>query len=93
MIHKCYICGESMFTQKHHILPRSKGGSDNQENLIVLCANCHAGAHHGMYTQDELIDLKHEVESGRLKIKSKVIKAPIDPYTSVVDILLKDTLK
>lgn len=29
----------------HHILPVSKGGGDEPENLITLCINCHKQAH------------------------------------------------
>jgi hypothetical protein len=25
----------------HHILPRSEGGGDHHENLMVLCGHCH----------------------------------------------------
>lgn len=30
----------------HHITPRACGGSDDPENIIVLCPNCHALAHY-----------------------------------------------
>jgi len=43
MTDHCYICGESNSNvlQTHHIIPRRYGGSDRQENLVRLCANCH----------------------------------------------------
>lgn len=25
----------------HHLIPRSEGGGDNDENLVTLCSNCH----------------------------------------------------
>jgi len=31
--------------QIHHIVPRSEGGSDSEENGIPLCFNCHAEVH------------------------------------------------
>jgi len=30
----------------HHIVPLSCGGESTLENLILLCPNCHAVAHH-----------------------------------------------
>lgn len=30
----------------HHIVPRSKGGTDKQDNLKTLCKRCHNSIHH-----------------------------------------------
>jgi len=40
----CFICGESRpnSIEQHHIVPRRFGGSDDGENLVGLCASCHA---------------------------------------------------
>ena len=32
----------------HHIIPKSKGGSDHHENLTILCPNCHRLAHYNI---------------------------------------------
>lgn len=47
-IHKrdehCVICnkrGEHV----HHIKPRSQGGKNNEDNLVLLCRRCHKGIH------------------------------------------------
>jgi len=39
----CFVCGESnsVVLQRHHIVPRRYAGSDGDENLVTLCANCH----------------------------------------------------
>jgi 5-methylcytosine-specific restriction endonuclease McrA len=29
----------------HHIIPRSMGGEDNEENLVPLCQSCHRRVH------------------------------------------------
>lgn len=29
----------------HHVVPRSKGGRDEENNAALLCPNCHAKAH------------------------------------------------
>lgn len=42
----CAICGWNESTcDIHHIIERSKGGTNNLENLIVVCPNCHRVIH------------------------------------------------
>ena len=41
----CAICDSPKYLQVHHCIKRSQGGSDNVQNLICLCADCHALAH------------------------------------------------
>lgn len=41
---KCAICNEPI-EHIHHIVSRSKGGSDNVKNLIGLCKHCHDMVH------------------------------------------------
>lgn len=44
--HKCQCCGrKNCRLEVHHLLPRSRGGSDKLANLITLCTNCHHLAH------------------------------------------------
>lgn len=38
----------------HHIVFRSQGGSDNQENLITLCHTCHSLLHGGKISLDKV---------------------------------------
>jgi 5-methylcytosine-specific restriction endonuclease McrA len=42
---RCQVCGSSAELQVHHLQRRSKLGGDQNENLIVLCAECHRRQH------------------------------------------------
>lgn len=40
--YKCQCCGKkSCRLEVHHLIPRSRGGSDKLANLITLCSDCH----------------------------------------------------
>lgn len=39
---KCYFCGKKEPLENHHIVPRRLGGSDEEDNLLTLCSNCHS---------------------------------------------------
>lgn len=34
--------GESFYLHRHHKIPRRRGGSDEDDNLLYLCPSCHA---------------------------------------------------
>lgn len=46
---KCAICGKNDYLEFHHLTPRAEGGNDEYDNLIVLCACCHAAVHGRKY--------------------------------------------
>jgi len=41
----CYFCNEDNvdMLEEHHVVPRRFGGSDDDENLVTVCASCHNG--------------------------------------------------
>ena len=42
----CQCCGKkNCRLEVHHIIFRSNGGTDDEENLITLCEDCHKGVH------------------------------------------------
>ena len=43
---RCQSCGTMSNLEVHHREFRSHSGEDSEENLITLCAECHAGIHH-----------------------------------------------
>lgn len=38
---ECHFCGGTEQLEVHHIVPLGAGGSDEDENLEVLCKSCH----------------------------------------------------
>ena len=54
--HKCNRCpyGRVEILQVHHIIERSKGGSDELNNLELLCPTCHVEHHYDTKTKDNL---------------------------------------
>lgn len=52
--HQCQNCGTGGDNrlQLHHVIYRSQGGSNEQENLVTLCFRCHEGVHQGVYVFD-----------------------------------------
>jgi type I restriction enzyme, R subunit len=43
--HRCSVCGEGLALEKAHIVPWSMSKDHRFENLLVLCAVCHARSH------------------------------------------------
>lgn len=43
----CTLCGSVKRLQRHHLVPRSKGGSDTPVNQVALCEECHRRLHAG----------------------------------------------
>ena len=42
---RCQVCGSMQNLQVHHLKFRSHSGSDEEQNLITLCAECHGRMH------------------------------------------------
>jgi 5-methylcytosine-specific restriction endonuclease McrA len=42
---RCQSCGTMTNLEVHHRKFRSRSGDDSEENLITLCAACHARVH------------------------------------------------
>ena len=41
-IGKCELCGDTYGLELHHIIPRCCGGTDDEDNLVLVCGKCHA---------------------------------------------------
>ena len=45
--HRCQTkgCNAKRFLEVHHVVPRIRGGSNDEANLITLCSSCHGLVH------------------------------------------------
>lgn len=42
---KCSCCGEVDYLEFHHLIPKNTGGTDEFDNVLLLCGRCHAKVH------------------------------------------------
>lgn len=49
---KCFNC-EKDGEHWHHVVPKSRGGSDEPSNLVLLCLDCHSRAHDVSFKGDK----------------------------------------
>jgi len=50
---KCKLCNKkTKHLECHHIIPKSRGGTNDERNLIKLCSVCHALAHDVSFTNE-----------------------------------------
>ncbi len=47
--YQCQLCKSRVISdlRVHHIIPRSRGGSDQPKNLVTVCVGCHTKIHAG----------------------------------------------
>ena len=38
---RCYFCPATHSLQTHHVVPQRKNGSNESENLVIVCKKCH----------------------------------------------------
>lgn len=87
--HRCTICSEKCY-EIHHIVEQGEGGTDNPENLIVLCPNCHQYRYHRSkeFTKEQLYLYKanlkeqNEIERRLLlnldEIRNQIGQVPVE---------------
>ncbi|MBQ8326986.1 MAG: HNH endonuclease [Lachnospiraceae bacterium] len=68
---ECAICGSRDFLEFHHIIPKSSGGSDDYDNIILLCACCHSGIHERAYNAQKY----HKRTSIEYELAIPILKA------------------
>lgn len=72
----CQCCGKKdTRLEVHHIIFRSQGGTDDENNLITLCKDCHAKVHKGelvLTKKPKKLELKHATHMSI--IRSQLLK-------------------
>lgn len=60
---RCVLCDCDRTIQIHHCVPRGQGGTDSIQNLVTLCAYCHAHVHgHPLYATDVTpLEMEHMI--------------------------------
>lgn len=73
----CCICGWQEATRDiHHIIPVSKGGTNDMSNLVVLCPNHHRMAHSNLISEDVLKDANIRTISSPSKEGQDAVGSP-----------------
>ena len=88
----CQDCGrvwkEGDTFNIHHIVPVSKGGGDELDNLILLCQPCHVKRHTKPCNQRSYEDILRDIESIRVEVNvdgDYPTQIPIKPLNKVND--------
>lgn len=72
----CQVCGKKHTRlEVHHIVYRSQGGTDDEDNLITLCEDCHNKVHDGKLVinkKSKKMNLKYATHMGI--IRSQLLK-------------------
>lgn len=72
----CQFCGKKHTRlEVHHIIYRSQGGTDDENNLITLCEDCHSKVHDGklaIIKKPKKMNLKHATHMSI--IRSQLLK-------------------
>lgn len=72
----CVACGSASDLQHHHLVPKSRGGSDHETNLITLCTRCHGKLHDFEIAVDHAKLVSGAIEKARTSGKRLGPKAP-----------------
>lgn len=79
----CRVCGKAPLSQEnyhrgfqyHHVQAQSENGSDETDNIVLLCANCHLRHHQGK------LKLPHLDNRWNGRFLCRVCEAELDAQT------------
>jgi hypothetical protein len=63
----CYCCKTRLFLSDHHLKPRSEGGTDDPDNLVTVCRDCHdivEGPYEGAW--ERVVHHKESIKAGQI---------------------------
>lgn len=68
---ECTICRKKTnYLESHHIVPKSRGGSDDESNLIDICVECHGLVHDVSFSNNKSGLVKEAYERRKNKIET-----------------------
>jgi len=70
----CVICGAKEHLEICHMTPLSLGGSNDEENLIVLCPTCHVSVDRAQMSPEILRKYKDQWTTKHVQARSDVIE-------------------
>ena len=70
---ECCNCG-ALATHKHHIVPKSLGGSDRPSNLALLCERCHGLIHQRAFVRHQVLT---QAGVDKARAKGKQLGRPV----------------
>ena len=71
----CVLCGSKENLHHHHVIPKVKGGSDDEDNLITLCEKHHEMIHN-IQQCDDFFEL---ARLGRERARREGVKFGMKP--------------
>ena len=76
--HRCAVCGAPCPLEQAHIIPWRKNPVHRQEDLICLCANCHARADNENWGEEALREYKARpwITRGDNQSKMRIVEPP-----------------
>mgnify|MGYP001303705599 CR=1 FL=1 len=66
----CVLCGTTENLHHHHVIPKIKGGIDDDENLITVCDK----HHHMIHNMRQNVDMYELARIGREKARRSGVK-------------------
>jgi hypothetical protein len=67
---RCNKCRKVTALTRHHIVPRSEGGSDDETNIELICRPCHDRVHRAMARDRPRATSKVERKARKMRIKT-----------------------
>lgn len=78
---ECKICRKKTdYLESHHIVPKSRGGSDDESNLINICVECHGLAHDVSFSNNKsgLVKESFDRRKNQIEIDKKWLDDNLD---------------
>ena len=81
--HTCQYCGSQKRLTVDHVIPRSRGGQDTWENMVVACSPCNVKKGNTLLEQTGM-KLKRVPKAMENKITLKLNKSNVTEWKSYI---------